>query len=60
MAGTRLIGFTPILYLFREIFSSIVAGWKVMQRLFFNLNRPLSVCAVKLCRSRRGYKAQTA
>ena len=41
MAGTRLIGFTPILYLFREIFSSIVAGWKVMQRLFFNLNRPL-------------------
>ena len=27
MAGTRLIGFTPILYLFREIFSSIVAGY---------------------------------
>ena len=43
MAGTRLIGFTPILYLFREIFSSIVAEWKVMQRLFFNLNRPLLI-----------------
>ena len=43
MAGTRLIGFTPILYLFREIFSSIVAGWEVMQRLFFNLNRPLLI-----------------
>ena len=60
MAGTRLIGFTPILYLFREIFSSIVAGRKVAQRLFFNLNRPLSVRAVKLYRSRRGYKARTA
>lgn len=43
MAGTRLIGFTPILYLFREISNSIVAEWKAMQRLFFNLNRPLLI-----------------
>ena len=60
MAGTRLIGFTPILYLFREISSSIVAEWKAMQRLFFNLNRPLSDCAVKPGPPSRRYQARTA